>query len=141
MYNGFDLSFIKRSMAIAIRTNDLKVPCDVFNELIYQLPKKTVAMCVIDWLACVECYQKTDVEFILYRLRKVAKCPSEKGKLFKLLLTHGSGAFRGVALFDRREEVVDVPEEANGNRIGFNKLMWDAKVSPSIENLAGKSKR
>jgi hypothetical protein len=48
MYNGFDLCFIKRSTTIATCENDLKVLCGVFDELIFQLPEKTVTFCVID---------------------------------------------------------------------------------------------
>ncbi|KAI3336581.1 hypothetical protein HD806DRAFT_542439 [Xylariaceae sp. AK1471] len=140
MHNGFDLSFITGRMATAIRDNNLKVLCNVFDELIFQLPKKTVIFCVIDWIACLECRQKDDVKYILHRLRKIASCLSEKGKVFKLLLTNGSGGFRSAALFGRRQ-TLNVPEYVDGNRMGFNKLMWEVKVSPKIEHLAGKSKR
>jgi hypothetical protein len=140
MQNGFDLSFITRSMAVAMRENHLKVLCDVFDELIFQLPKKTVIICVIDWMARLESRRKEDVRYMLQRLRKIASCPSEKGEVFKLLLTHAGGGFRGAGLFSRKE-ILDVPEYLDGNRNGFSKLMWDAKVSHKIEHLAGKSRR
>ncbi|KAF2189527.1 hypothetical protein K469DRAFT_625227 [Zopfia rhizophila CBS 207.26] len=141
MYNEFDLYFIKRSTAIAIRENDLKVLCDVFDELIFQLPEKTVTFCVIDWLACLEYHQKEDVQFLLDRLRAIARHASGKESLFKLLLTHAGGTFWATAMFDGPGEILDVPEDGDGNRMGFNKLMWDAKVSNKIGHLAVRLKR
>ncbi|KAI0006575.1 hypothetical protein F4779DRAFT_629767 [Xylariaceae sp. FL0662B] len=141
MYNRFDLYFIKRSTAIAIRENDLEALCNVFDELIFQLPEKTVTFCVIDRLACLEYDQKEEVQFLLDRLRAIARHASGKGSLFKLLLTHAGGAFRAAATFDRPGEILDVLEGGDGNRMGFNKLMWDAKVSSKIDHLTVRSKR
>ncbi|KAI1081442.1 hypothetical protein F5B20DRAFT_588516 [Whalleya microplaca] len=141
MYNGFDLYFIKGSTALAMRENDLGVLCNVFDELIFQLPEKTVTFCVIDWLACLEYHEKEEVQFLLNRLRAIARHASGKGSLFKLLLTHAGGTFRAAATFDGPGETLDVLEGGDGNRMGFNKLMWDAKVSSKIDHLATRSRR
>ena len=49
------------------------------------------------------------------------------------MLTHGGGAFWAAAEFG---ETLIVPEDAGGNRMGFNKLMWNAKVGDKIGDLA-----
>ncbi|KAH8704255.1 hypothetical protein BGW36DRAFT_444961 [Talaromyces proteolyticus] len=135
---GFDLYFIKRSTAILMRENDLKVLCDVFDQLIFQLPQKTVTFCVLDWLACLEYHERTEVQYLLKRLRAIARHTSGEGSLFKLLLTHPGGAFRAAAIFSP-EEALDVPEAGDGNRMGFNSLMWNAKVGGNINQLSLKS--
>ncbi|KAL7629525.1 hypothetical protein AAE478_001046 [Parahypoxylon ruwenzoriense] len=140
-HSGFDLYFIKRSTAIAMRDNDLRVLCYVFEELIHQLPENTVTFCVIDWLACLEYREREEVRFLVDRLRNIERHGSEKGSLFKLLFTHTGGTFRAAAMFEGPGEILDVPEDGNGNRMGFNKLMWDAKVTSKMDNLAGRSKR
>lgn len=142
VYGRFDLYFIKQSTALAIRErNDLKVLCDVFDELLFQLPEKTVLFCVVDWLACLEYRHRDDVQYLLERLRAVARHAGGKGTLFKLLLTHAGGAFRAAAVLDGPGEILDVPEDGDGNRMGFNKLMWDLKVSSKIDHLAARPKR
>ncbi|KAI0597041.1 hypothetical protein F4775DRAFT_584592 [Biscogniauxia sp. FL1348] len=141
MYSKFDLYFIKRNTAVAMHEGDLEVLCDVFDELIYQLPERTVVFIVIDWLACLEYHHRDDVEFLLGRLHAITRHARGKGSLFKLLLTHNGGAFRGAAKFDGPGEILDVPEDGDGNRMGFNKLMWDTKVSTEIDQLADRSKR
>jgi len=141
MYNGFDLYFLKRSWALAMRENDLTVLCDVFDELIFQLPEKTVVFCVIDWLACLEYQQREEVELLLERLQAIARHASGKGCVFKLLLTHSGGIFRAAALFQGDGEILDVRENGEGARMGINNRMWDAKVGVNIDHLAVRSKR
>ncbi|KAI0165324.1 hypothetical protein GGR52DRAFT_104637 [Hypoxylon sp. FL1284] len=138
----FDLYFVKRSTALAIRErSDLRVLCDVLDELLFQLPARTVVFCVIDWIACLEYNYRDDVRYLLDRLRAVARHAGAKGTVFKLLLTHAGGAFRAASAFDGPGEVLDVPEEGDGNRMGFNKLVWDLKVSSKIDHLAARPKR
>ncbi|KAI1771510.1 hypothetical protein F4818DRAFT_205577 [Hypoxylon cercidicola] len=141
-HGGFDLYFVKSSTALAIRdANDLGVLCDVFDELLFQLPDKTVLFCVVDRLACLEYRHREQVQYLLERFRAVSRHASGKGILFKLLLTHAGGAFRAAAMFDGPGEILDVPEDGDGNRMGFNKLMWDLKVSSKIDHLAARPRR
>ncbi|KAI3318453.1 hypothetical protein HD806DRAFT_315959 [Xylariaceae sp. AK1471] len=141
-YNKFDLYFIKRSHAIAIREdNDLKTLCDIFDNLVFQLPEKTITICVIDWLACLEYREKHDVQYLLQRLLSIVRYKSENGSLFKLLLTHAGGTFWAAGTFDGQGDILDVPEDGNGKGMGFNKLMWDANVDDKIKRLANRSKR
>ena len=140
--NDFDLHFIKRRTALAVREkNDLQVLCNIFDELIYQLPAKTIAFCVVDSIACMEYEHKEDVQVLVQRLHNVARHASKKGSSFKLLFTHGGGAFRAAAEFGAPREILDVPEDAGGNRMGFNKLMWDDKVGGKVDKMAIRPKR
>ncbi|TGJ84773.1 hypothetical protein E0Z10_g3977 [Xylaria hypoxylon] len=136
-YGGFDLYFIKRSHAIAVREdNDIKTLCDIFDSLVFQLPEKTITICVIDWLACLEYREKHDVDYLVQRLLSIVRHSNENGSLFKLLLTHGGGAFWAASTFAERGNVLDVPEDGNGNGMGFNKLMWDDNVDDKFRRLA-----
>jgi hypothetical protein len=141
-YGKFDLYFIKRSHAIAIREdNDLETLCDIFDNLVFQLPEKTVTICVLDWLACLEYREKQNVQYLLQRLLSIVRYTSENKSLFKLLLTHAGGTFWAAGTFAGQGDIVDVPEDGNGNGMGFNKLMWDANVDDKIKRLATRSKR
>ncbi|RYC58964.1 hypothetical protein CHU98_g7253 [Xylaria longipes] len=141
-YGEFDLYFIKRSHAIAIReNNDIKTLCDMFDNLVFQLPEKTITICVIDWLACLEHREKHDVDYLVQRLLSIVRHSNENGSLFKLLLTHGGGTFWAASAFVGRGNILDVPEDGNGNGMGFNKLMWDANVGDNLNRLATGSKR
>lgn len=136
----FDLYFIKGSTARAIMENDLQVLCDVFDELIFQLPPKTVTFCVVDWLACLEYREREEVSYLVERLRAVAAYAGGEGSLFKLLITHAGGAFRAGIGWDGAE-VLDVPEGGEGESMEFNKLMWDMKVGKKIGGLRGRRKK
>ncbi|KAI5926704.1 hypothetical protein F4810DRAFT_653159 [Camillea tinctor] len=138
IYSGFDLYFIKRGLAIAMCNNDLESLCYVFEELVYQLPGKLVVFCVIDSLAFLEYYHTEEVRFLLNSLHSIARHVNEKGSLFKLLLTHTGGAFRGAATFDGPGETLHVPEDGTGDRMGFSTLLWDIEVGSRIDHVAGK---
>ncbi|KAI0478289.1 hypothetical protein F4859DRAFT_479278 [Xylaria cf. heliscus] len=139
-YGEFDLCFIKRSHAIAIReNNDIKTLCDIFDSLVFQLPEKTITMCVIDWLACLEYHEKHDVDYLIQRLLSIVRHSNENGSLFKLLLTHGGGTFWAGNTFIGRGDILDIPEDGNGHGMGFNKLMWDANVDDKVKHLAAGS--
>ncbi|XXH01267.1 hypothetical protein Hte_007621 [Hypoxylon texense] len=148
LHGRFDLYFVKRRTALAVRERgDLRVLCDVLDELLFQLPAGTALLCVVDGLAGLEYRGREDVRYLLERLRAVARHAGGGGGgrggtlLFKLLLTHGGGAFRAAAVLDGPGEILDVPEGGDGNRMGFNKLMWDLKVSSKIDHLAARPKR
>ncbi|RWA07424.1 hypothetical protein EKO27_g7677 [Xylaria grammica] len=141
-YGNFDLHFIKRSHAVAIREdNDLKTLCDVFDNLVFQLPRKTITICVLDWLACLEYHEKHNVDYLVKRLLSIVRHSNENGSLFKLLLTHDGGAFWAASTFIERGDVLDVPEDGNGNGMGFTRLMWDANVDDRFKHLATRSIR
>jgi hypothetical protein len=141
LYKGFDLYFIKRSTVQSIREDDdLKVLCDVFNELIFQLPAKTTIFCVIDWLAYLEYEHKEEVLSLVQRLCMVARHADGYGSMFKLLFTHAGGAFGAASEFNADNEVVSVPEDAGGERMGFNKLIWETKVGNKIVEIPRKQK-
>ncbi|KAI0529919.1 hypothetical protein GGR58DRAFT_277212 [Xylaria digitata] len=139
-YGEFDLSFIRRSQAKAIReNNDLETLCNIFDDLILQLPDGTITMCVIDSLGSLEYHEKKDVNYLIQRLLSIVRCANENGSLFKLLLTHPGGTFWAASTFAKAGDVLQVPEDGNGKGMGFNKLMWDANVDDKFERLATKS--
>ena len=141
-YGEFDLYFIKRSHATAIReNNDMKTLCDVFDNLIYQLPEKTIVFCVIDGLSCLEYGEKHQVRYLVQRLLSIVKHSNENGSIFKLLLTHSGGAFRAARTFVGRGQILDVPEDGNGKGMGFTKLMWDGSVGDKIKGLSKRPAR
>ncbi|KAI0407319.1 hypothetical protein F4802DRAFT_555016 [Xylaria palmicola] len=141
-YGEFDLYFIKRSHAIAIREdNNIKTLCDIFDNLVYQLPEKTIVFCVIDGLSCLEYGEKHDVQFVVQRLLSIVRHSNENGSLFKLVLTHAGGTFRAATTFVGRGEILDVPEDGNGKGMGFTKLMWDGNVDDKFQRLAKRSTR
>ncbi|KAI1150758.1 hypothetical protein F4825DRAFT_425466 [Nemania diffusa] len=141
-YGEFDLYFIKRSHATAIREdNDIKTLCDVFDNLIYQLPEKTIVFCIIDGLSCLEYSEKHDVQYVVQRLLSIVRHSNENGSMFKLLLTHAGGTFRAATTFVGRGEILDVPEDGNGKGMGFTRLMWDGNVDDKFQRLAKRSAR
>jgi len=142
LYKGFDLYFIKRSTAQAIRDfNDLEVLCNVFDELIAQIPKKSTVFCVIDSLARLEYGHKEEVAFLAKRLHQTARWAGEGGNRFKLLLTHPGGAFSAATEFSTASETVTLPEDISGDRMGFNRLIWEYKAGEKIFELSkGKKK-
>ncbi|KAL2786505.1 hypothetical protein BJX66DRAFT_342097 [Aspergillus keveii] len=134
--NTFDLHFIKRRTAKAIRDkNDLDVLCNLFEELIHQLQENTVTFCIVDALACLEYECRKDVLFLVHRLCNIVRQSSRDGGLFKLLITHAGGAFWAASEFQSGMENLLVPENPSGNRMGFNDLIWDAGVGCRIEEL------
>ncbi|KAJ8133034.1 hypothetical protein O1611_g590 [Lasiodiplodia mahajangana] len=141
-YGEFDLYFIKRSHAMAMRdNNDVKTLCDVFDNLVYQLPERAVVFCTIDGLSCLEYGEKHEVQYLVQRLLSIVRHTNENGSLFKLLLTHAGGAFRAASTFVGRGEILDVPEDGNGNGMGFTKLMWDGNVDDKLRGLGKRAMR
>jgi hypothetical protein len=143
LYRGFDLYFIKRSTAEAIRdSNDLAVLCDVFDQLIVQVPAKATVFCVIDWLAQLEYDYKEDVALVVERLRSVARFAGDQGSSFKLLLTHAGGSFIAANQFsDDSGELLVLPEAISGERMGFTKAIWDSKAGDEIAALTMRGKK
>jgi hypothetical protein len=136
LYRGFDLYFIKRSTAQAIRDyNDLTVLCDVFDELIVQLPAKATVFCVIDWLARLEYDHREEVRLLTERLYNIARFAGDRGSRFKLLLTHAGGAFHAATAFSNSDDFLVLPEAISGDRMGFNKAIWDSKTGDDIAAL------
>jgi hypothetical protein len=142
LYEGFDLYFIKRSTAQAIRDyNDLEVLCNVFDELIVQIPRKSTVFCVIDSLARLEYNHKEDVAYLAKRLHQPAIWAGKEGSRFKLLLTHPGGAFSAASEFSTRGETVDLSEDISGDRMGFNRLIWESKAGNKISELSKAKKK
>ncbi|KAI0151811.1 hypothetical protein GGR57DRAFT_470459 [Xylariaceae sp. FL1272] len=141
-YGRFDLYFVKKRHGESIiGDNDLETLCDIFDNLILQLPRKKVTICVIDWLACLEYDEQENVAYLLKRLMSIIRHPNESGSLFKLLVTHTGGAFRGAEVFEKSGTILDVPEGGDGSRMGFSQLMWQDEVDDKLEHLGRRSKK
>ncbi|GAW26731.1 hypothetical protein SAMD00023353_4600300 [Rosellinia necatrix] len=141
-YSGFDLYFVKRSHAIAVREgNDIRTLCDIFDNLVFQLPKKTTAICVIDWLACLQYRENHEAHYLVQRLLSIVRHPNADGGIFKLLLTHAGGTFEAASVFIGRGDILEVPEDGNGKGMGSSKLMWDTDVDGTFGHLVTRSKQ
>ncbi len=141
-YGKFGLYFIKQRHARSIlEDHDLETLCDIFDNLLLQLPRKKVTVCVIDWLACLEFDERSNVEYLVKRLLSIVRHPHENGSLFRLLLTHTGGAFRTAEIFEQKGSVMDVPQGGSGNRMGFSQLVWQDKVDGKFEDMASRSRK
>jgi hypothetical protein len=116
-----DVSFLTKTDLKNVEGLDLDILCNIFRELILQMPPKTVVFCVLDEVVLYETAELgIDTDKIMRRLtRLVAK---DTDVVFKLLVT-----CRGRSLdfqkYFRDSEILDLPADIELD----NFAMWKVK--------------
>jgi hypothetical protein len=116
-----DVSYLTKTDLQNVERLDLDILCNIFRELVLQLPSKTVLLCVLDELILYETEEsRADIDAIMRRLtRLVAK---ETDVVFKLLVT-----CRGRSLdfqkYFRDRDILDLPVDVELDDFA----MWKVK--------------
>lgn len=134
----FDLSFFHRRHLHGVREGDLDIICNTLDELILQLPKRTVLFLVLDCLSFLEDAQRrADVQYLVGRLCQVARTPGKA--VFKLLINNAGGRFRAGSEIEK-EDTLMVPQSVDGDGAGFSRLMWNLRIEQQVKELASRSR-
>ncbi|KAI9690601.1 MAG: hypothetical protein M1820_009996 [Bogoriella megaspora] len=151
-----DLGFVKGRHLKAIRSSceddddddddrqeeNLGELCDTLDTLLYQLSEGTTTFCILDGVVGYEDRARRErLHYVLERLKRVTAAPHQKGSVFKLLVAHAGGRLEAEDLFEE-DETLRLPEEVDGDGMGFSNWMWEKGVGEKVEGLAeGKRKR
>lgn len=137
-YRGFDLSFFHRKHLNGVRDGDLNIICNVLDELVARLPKRTVLFVVLDCLSFFEdTARRADVRYFVERLCQVSRTPGRA--VFKLLINNAGGPFRAGAEIGK-DDTLTVPESVDGEGAGFSRMMWNVRVEKPVKELARRSR-
>ena len=118
----FDLSFIGDEDIKHLKEGRLKVLCNVFRELVVQIPENRIVFCVVDGISLYELKdESTDTVDIWRRLNKLQRNKRLKA-VFKLLATC-PGQAMNLQQEDYMEggEVMLIPDLVDGDRDGVLK--------------------
>ena len=127
----FDMSFLAQKKLQLLAVDDLKTLCNIFRNLVIQLPKDKMIFCIIDGISL---YESTDGEAdLLYAWKGLNQLLAHKHlkAVMKLLATSPGQTLR---LHEEdlmmNGDVLFVPEEVDGNRQGA----WNsADIDDSLE--------
>ncbi|KAL9064056.1 MAG: hypothetical protein Q9161_009113 [Pseudevernia consocians] len=127
----FDLSFLAQKKLQLLAVDDLKTLCNIFRNLVVQLPKDKIILCIIDGISL---YESTDGDAdLLYAWQRLNQLLAHKHlkAVMKLLATSPGQTLR---LHEEdlmmNGDVLFVPEEVDGNRQGA----WNsADIDDSLE--------
>ncbi|KAI1130702.1 hypothetical protein F5Y10DRAFT_262851 [Nemania abortiva] len=128
-----DLSMLTKSHWQKIENSDLKTLYDVFRELTYQLPPKSVLICVIDELTRYEVapfIKETDI--IVKRLTRLALKHDEI--VFKLLVTCEGRALDISKYFTNQTETVDLGAEVEPDESASWKIST-MELNPIVQSV------
>lgn len=135
---GFDLSFFHKKRLHGVRKADISVICNVLDELVARLPKRTVLFVVLDCLSLLEdAERREDSRYLIDRLCQVARTPGKA--VFKLLISNAGGPFRAGADVGK-EVALTVPESTDEDGAGFSRLMWNLRVENPVKELVRRSR-
>ena len=135
----FDLSFLAQKKQKKLRllaSDDLKTLCDIFRNLVIQLPKSIIIFCVIDGISL---YESTEGEAdLLYAWQRLNQLLTHKGlkAVMKLLATSPGQTLR---LHEeevmKNGDVLFMPEEVDGDRQGaWNSADIDDSLNQSFSS-------
>ena len=132
----FDVSFVVKKKLKLLAEEDLKTLCNVFRDLVIQLPKDRIMFCVIDGISL---YESTDGEAdLLYAWQRLNQLLGHKHlkAVVKLLATSPGQTLR---LHDEdmmtSGHVLWVPEEVDGDRQGaWNSAEVDESINESFSS-------
>lgn len=108
--NDVDLSFLDKTDWKKVEDNDLDILCIIFRELVLQLPRQILLVCVLDELSLYETSSLGNcTDAVMRRLTRLIAKPMEA--VFKLLITcRGQGLdfhryFEAIDTLDLQEDV------------------------------------
>lgn len=132
-HKRFDLSFFRRYHASRVVENDINTLCDIFDNLVLELPKHTMLFCVIDSISFYEDhFRRDDTVLAISRLYNVTTL--QHNAILKLLVTT-PGRSIYVKDYLPKNKILLVPEEADGRRQGFSALSWNRNAGRQVEGL------
>jgi hypothetical protein len=115
-----DVLFLTTQDREKIENSELDIMCNVFRELILQLPPKTILFCILDEVSSYETAKLgTYMNTIIRRLTRLVK--RNKEVIFKLLVTCRGRSLCLQKYFDD-EEILDLPEDVELDEAGTWKL-------------------
>lgn len=115
----FDLSFLAQKKLRLLALDDLKTLCNIFRNLVIQLPKSIIIFCVIDGISLYESTEgEADLLYAWQRLNQLLMHKRLKA-VMKLLATSPGQTLR---LHEeevmKNGDVLFMPEEVDGDRQG-----------------------
>ena len=129
-YKQFDLKHVRKIKNL--EPDDVITLCEIFEDLLDQLPHPIVVFCIIDNLQCYADERKKDTEIMLREL--VSFTRKVKGHcIFKLLVTAPIDlGLDAVYELDRDREIFQIPERLEKGG-GFTEMKWDMGLKEDIE--------
>lgn len=131
-HSAFDMTSIKQ--LLAIEPSQVGELCDVFADLIEQLPRRYLVLCILDGITL---YEKSPnrceagVEAMRILLEVVDSC-KRKGCLFKLLVTCPGSSRALYRQFDE-EEIIWMPKKIEPHG-GLTEGNWDASAGILVKD-------
>jgi hypothetical protein len=137
---GFDLQTVRR--IAQLRGGDVHGLCEIFHELVAQLPADVVVFCVVDGVTVFEermGLRESGEEVVKALVRTVQECTQKKPvgekSVFKLLLTSSRNSRRLWRLIPGEVgDVVWMPD-AVPSLGGFTVGKWDASVGRPLRDV------
>lgn len=138
-HHRFDLHFFKKYHLRGVEDSNVEVLCDIFDELVLQLPKDMMLFCVVDSVSTYEDrFRRDDIALAMKRLHHITTVPHNG--IFKLLMTSP-----GRCLFIKdvipRDNTLTMVDRVDGGRQGFSALAWDRSAGKHVEELERKLSR
>lgn len=132
----FDLTFLALKKLQVLAVDDLKTLCNLFQNLVIQLPKNRIIFCVIDGISL---YESTDGDADLFyawqRLNRLLTHKSLKVVMKLLATSPGQTLHLHEEHIMTNGEVLDVPEEVDGTRQGaWNSADIDDSLNESFSS-------
>ena len=132
----FDLSFLVQEKLKLLAEDDVKTLCEIFRDLVIQLPKHTIIFCVIDGISLYESANGVaDLLYVWQRLNQLLIHKKLKA-VMKLLATSP-----GQTLHLHDEDIIThgdvllMPEEIDGDRQGaWNTADMDESINESFSS-------
>lgn len=118
---SFDLSFIDQKTIGEVKADGIRALCRIFRRLVFQLPEEAVLFCCIDTISIYETSDRLEeTRFAFRTITRLLAAKKWKGT-FKLLIT-SSGRSLGIEAYLNEEEILRVPDDIDGNRLGVMDL-------------------
>ncbi|KAI0149439.1 hypothetical protein BJ166DRAFT_63611 [Pestalotiopsis sp. NC0098] len=128
----FDLSFISHPLASSLDAGNVGAFCYVFGELLRQVKNTETVFCVIDGINFYECYGEDLLHEIAYVLCYLLDLTTQRGALFKILITSPS-ITEDVRQAFREEDFFGLPQQAKDTS-GFSSLRFERGLTESFED-------
>ena len=131
-YRDFDLRTIQQMQNL--NYDDVSDLCDIFDQLIMQLPQCIVVFCVVDAISFYEDNATVceDASIVVQTLVDIVERTRESGCAFKLLLmSPWNSRMLYKEMLDQEGDVVWMPAKVPAQG-GFTEMKWSARVDSNL---------
>ena len=132
----FDLSFLVPEKLQLLAEDDLKILCNIFRDLVFQLPKDMIFFCVIDGISLYESANGVaDLLHVWQRLNQLLAHKKLKAVMKLLATSPGQTLYLHDEDTMTNGDVFFMPEEIDGDRQGaWNTADMDESINESFSS-------